>query len=160
MNKAKKPMSTHLRHDGTPRIVDVSGKPISRRIATATGRLRLGPQALQTIEEGTGPKGSVIAVATIAAINAAKHTSSLVPLCHNLQLEKVEVDFVLDPEAGEIECKATVSAEARTGVEMESLMAVHIGLLTVYDLCKSVDRNMEVTSIRLVEKIGGSSHKV
>ena len=137
-------------------MVDVGAKPVTVRQAKAQGRMRLSSSAAQLIKSGQGPKGSVFAVATVAAINAAKRTSDLVPLCHLLPLDQVTVDFEIDDSAGIVICTATAGATARTGVEMEALVAVHIGLLTVYDMCKAVDRDMEVISVKLIAKTGGT----
>lgn len=147
---------SHLSATGAAQMVDVSSKPVTRRVATAEGRLRVSAAAIDQIEANTGPKGSVLSVATVAAISGAKRTSDLVPLCHNLTLDKVVVDFNINALESEVVCTATVSTESRTGVEMEALTAVHVGLLTVYDMCKAVDRDMEVVSIRLVDKQGGT----
>lgn len=138
-------------------MVDVGAKAITARQATATGSMRVATTTIKQIQQEHNPKGSVIAVATVAAINAAKKTAELIPLCHNLALDKVEVDFAFDLDASLIVCTATVATQARTGVEMEALTAVHVGLLTVYDMCKAVDKEMEVVRIRLVDKQGGST---
>ena len=144
--------STHIGEDGTAHMVDVGTKPIVARVATASGRILLNEQAMHLVTKSHTSKGPVVAVATVAAISAAKRTAELIPLCHNLPLDKVDVEFAANAQNTELICTATVATRARTGVEMEALTAVHIGLLTVYDMCKSADRQMEITSIRLVSK--------
>lgn len=117
--------------------------------------MRANAMALRAVETGGGAKGSVSAVAAVAAIQAAKRCSEIVPLCHMLPLDSVAVDFAVDHETGEVVCTATARAHSRTGVEIEALTAAHVGLLVVYDMCKAVDRSMEVTSIRVTGKRGG-----
>ena len=142
---------SHLGDDGRPRMVAVGSKPVVRREAVARGRIRLNEQAQEQCRRDAGAKGSVVAAATLAAIGAAKRTSELVPLCHQLPLEHVEVEF--EAVEGFMVCTATVSAHARTGVEMEALAAVAVGLLTVYDMCKAVDKHMEISGVKLVRKV-------
>ena len=136
-------------------MVAVGAKEITARVARAEGSMRVNAAARQAIDTGSERKGSVLAVATVAAIQAAKRTAELIPLCHQLPLEEVAVEFAVDHSATAVSCTATVRTHARTGVEMEALTAVHVALLTVYDMCKAVDRGMEITSIRLVAKRGG-----
>lgn len=138
------------------RMVDVSQKPISVRKARASGRLKLRPETLNMIRQGEIPKGNVLEVARLAGIMAAKRTPDLLPLCHPLPLSAVEVAFDF-PDQATITIEAMVQAAAQTGVEMEALMAVSIAALTIYDMCKSVDRAVVIEQIRLEEKSGGSS---
>ena len=148
---------THFDERGAARMVDVGDKPDTHRTATASGFIRMQPQTLEIVATGTAKKGDVLGVARIAAIQAAKRTSELVPLCHPVALSSVQVEFSLDREGSRVECRATVECTAKTGVEMEALTAVQVGLLTIYDMCKAVDRGMTMESIRLVEKHGGKS---
>ena len=138
-------------------MVDVAGKAETRRIARARGRIVMLPETLAMILQGSAKKGDVLGVARIAAIQAAKRTSDLIPLCHPLALTSVGVEFTpLESEAC-VECEVTVETVGRTGVEMEALTALNVGLLTIYDMCKAVDRGMYMEAIRLVEKQGGKS---
>ncbi len=148
---------THFDAQGRAHMVDVGEKAETRRIARAGGRIRMRPQTLRLIAEGTAQKGDVIGVARIAAIQAAKRTSELIPLCHPLALTRVGVEFRLDHGASAVECEATAESFGRTGVEMEALTAASVALLTIYDMCKAVDRGMVVEQIRLLEKLGGKS---
>jgi cyclic pyranopterin phosphate synthase len=148
---------THFDERGAARMVDVGAKSETHRTATAAGFIRMLPATLEIVASGTAKKGDVLGVARIAAIQAAKKTSELVPLCHPVPLTSVNVEFMLDRKASRIECRATVECTARTGVEMEALTAVQVGLLTVYDMCKAVDRGMTMEEIHLVEKHGGKS---
>ena len=141
---------THIRDDGSAAMVDVSEKPVVRREATAEGLIRLQPETLAAITDGEIPKGDVLAVARIAGIQAAKKTAELIPLCHQLPLTKVAVDF--EPGESGIHIRATVRTDAKTGVEMEALTAVSIAALTIYDMCKAIDKEMEIESTHLVEK--------
>ena len=134
---------------------DVSQKVSTLRTAVAKAILRVSPETIDQIRKGTLPKGDPLAVARVAAIQAAKNTSQIIPYCHPLPIDYVRVDFMMDEDAIEIE--TTVKAIYKTGVEMEALTAVQIGLLTVYDMCKAVDRGMVMTDIRLLEKQGGKS---
>lgn len=138
-------------------MVDVSDKSDTERVATATGRIRMKPETLQVIAAGQAKKGDVLAIARIAAITAAKKTSDLIPLCHPLMLTKVSVDLACHPEDQAVSCTATVGLTGKTGVEMEALTAVSVGLLTVYDMVKAIDRGMVIESVRLLEKAGGRS---
>lgn len=148
---------THFDERGAARMVDVASKPETHRVAIATGTIRMRPETLALILSGSAKKGDVLGVARIAGIQAAKRTSELIPLCHPVALTSVAVDFVTDEENATIECRARVECTARTGVEMEALTAVQIALLTIYDMCKAVDRGMTMEAIHLAEKHGGKS---
>lgn len=138
-------------------MVDVGDKPVTHRVAVAAGRIRMSPMTLDLVRAGTTRKGDVLGVARIAAIQGAKKTSELIPLCHPLPLTRVTVEFAIDGEAGSIECTARAETRGRTGVEMEALTAVQVGLLTIYDMVKSADRGMVIENVRLLEKHGGRS---
>jgi len=138
-------------------MVDVAAKPATHRTAVASGRILMRPETLALVESGTARKGDVLGVARIAGIQAAKKTSDLIPLCHPLALTRVAVDFAVVREAAAIDCTAAVETVGATGVEMEALTAVQVALLTVYDMCKAVDRGMTITDVRLREKHGGKS---
>ena len=138
-------------------MVDVGGKPVTRRVAVAEGRIHMLPATLALIAQGGHSKGDVLGVARVAGIMAAKRTAELIPLCHPLALTRAELDLQALPDEQAVYCRATVETAGQTGVEMEALTAVQIALLTVYDMCKSVDRGMTMGSIRLVEKSGGKS---
>jgi cyclic pyranopterin phosphate synthase len=148
---------THFDPSGQAHMVDVADKPETRRIARAAGRITMNPATLELIKNGSATKGDVLGVARIAAIQAAKHTSTLIPLCHPLSLTHVAVEFALDHETHSVECVVTTETLGRTGVEMEALAAVSVALLTIYDMCKAVDRGMVLGDIRLLEKEGGKS---
>ena len=148
---------THFDEHGAARMVDIAAKAETRRVATAAGTIRMQPGTLALILSGTSKKGDVLGVARIAGIQAAKRTSELIPLCHPIALTSVAVDFMPDKKQSLVECRATVECTGRTGVEMEALTAVHIALLTIYDMCKAVDRGMRMGDIRVVEKAGGKS---
>ncbi|HET9580199.1 MAG TPA: cyclic pyranopterin monophosphate synthase MoaC [Usitatibacter sp.] len=148
---------THFDERGAARMVDVAAKPETHRVAVAGGAIRMRPETLALVRSGTSKKGDVLGVARIAAIQAAKRTSELIPLCHPVPLTSVQVDFSIDEANVRVECRATVECTARTGVEMEALTAVQVGLLTIYDMCKAVDRGMTMEGIRLLEKRGGKS---
>ena len=136
-------------------MVDVGAKDETHRVAVAEGRIEMRGETLRLIVAGEHDKGDVLGVARIAAIQAAKRTSDLVPLCHPIPLTRIEVDLAADGEA--VRCRARAETVGRTGVEMEALTAVQVGLLTIYDMCKSVDRGMTIEGVRLVEKSGGRS---
>ncbi len=138
-------------------MVDVGAKAETRRTAVAVGTIRMQPATFAMVAKGSAKKGDVLGVARIAAIQAAKRTSELVPLCHPIALTSVAIDFAPDKKGSRIEIRATVECTARTGVEMEALAAVQVGLLTIYDMCKAVDRGMTMGDIRLLEKEGGKS---
>lgn len=138
-------------------MVDVGTKAETHRVAVARGRIAMKPETLARIVAGTAHKGDVLGVARIAAIQGAKRTSDLIPLCHPIALTRVAVDFaILEPEAA-VECTATAECLSRTGVEMEALTAATVGLLTIYDMCKAIDRGMRIETVRLIEKKGGKS---
>ena len=141
---------THIAQDGNAQMVDVSGKSLSNRIAIAAGKIRLRPETLELIAQDRIAKGNVFAVARIAGIQAAKQTAQLIPLCHNLDLSHVEIQF--DPKSDCVEAKCTARTTAQTGVEMEALTGMMVALLTIYDMCKAVDKEMEISGVRLVKK--------
>jgi len=147
---------THFDEEGAARMVDVGSKPVSDRMARASGRVRLQKATLERIKSGDHKKGDVLQVARLAGIMAAKQTSQLIPLCHPLGLDSVTIDFdVCKEDVIGIECSAAVNA--RTGVEMEALTAVSVAALTIYDMCKSMDREMVIEQVQLEEKTGGRS---
>ena len=148
---------THFDERGAAHMVDVGGKAETHRVAVAAGSIRMRPETLALVQSGTAKKGDVLGVARIAAIQAAKRTSELIPLCHPVPLTRIAVEFAVDPQGDRIECRATVECTARTGVEMEALTAVQVGLLTIYDMCKAADRGMVIDGVRLLEKRGGKS---
>ena len=151
---------THFDAAGAARMVDVGDKPITARIALASGRIRMQIGTLELIREGKHKKGDVLAVARLAGIMAAKRTGDLIPLCHPLPLDAVSVDFSFvdsQPDGAAVEIEAEVRCTGRTGVEMEALTAVSAAALTIYDMCKSVDRGMTIEAIQLEEKSGGRS---
>jgi len=148
---------THFDAAGNAVMVDVSAKPITDRTATARARVVMEPATLAMIEAGTAKKGDVLGVARLAGIMAAKRTSDLIPLCHPLPISAVMVDLVPNRGANAIEISATVRTTGRTGVEMEALTAASVAALTVYDMCKSVDRGMRIEGLRVVHKAGGKS---
>ena len=148
---------THVDAHGRAQMVDVGPKPETARSAVAAGVVRLQTATLRAIAKGTVPKGDVLLTARLAAIQAAKRTPELIPLCHPLRLTAVEVELVPRPRAGVIVIRATVRAHDRTGVEMEALTAVSVAALTIYDMCKAIDRGMVIGEIRLEEKRGGQS---
>ena len=148
---------THFDATGQAHMVDVGNKEDTRRSAVAAGTIRMQPATLALITSGSAKKGDVIGIARIAAIMASKRTSDLVPLCHPLPITRVAVDFEIDEAANSVHCRAQVETIGKTGVEMEALTAVQVGLLTVYDMCKAVDRGMVMTDVRVLEKHGGKS---
>ena len=155
--KAKAAAPTHFDSEGKVRMVDVSAKPATERVAIAKGAVVMKPATLERIKQGEMVKGDVLAVAQMAGIMAAKQTSHLIPLCHPLPITNVSVEFKLDDERPAVEITATVKTTAQTGVEMEALTAVSVAALTIYDMCKAVDRGMRIESIRLARKSGGKS---
>jgi cyclic pyranopterin phosphate synthase len=157
MTKPHAPPLTHFDAQGQAHMVDVAGKDVTHRVARATGRIRMQPATLELIASGSAKKGDVIGIARVAAIQATKRTADLVPLCHPLPITRVAVDFTLDRAGSYVTCTAQVETLGRTGVEMEALTAVQVGLLTVYDMCKAADRGMVMEGIRLLEKHGGKS---
>lgn len=148
---------THFNQAGEAHMVDVGSKDVTQRRAIASGRIIMLPETLQVIAQGNHKKGDVLGIARIAGIMAAKKTSDLVPLCHPLALTNVSVEFQLDTDNHAVNCQATVATAGQTGVEMEALTAVQVALLTIYDMCKAVDRGMVMTDIQLQEKAGGKS---
>ena len=148
---------THFDAHGQAHMVDVGGKVPTHRVAVAEGRIVMQPATLEIIQKGTAKKGDVLGVARIAGIMAAKQTSNLIPLCHPLALTRVAVDFEVLPAENAVRCEATVELHGKTGVEMEALTAVQISLLTIYDMCKAVDKGMVMNGVRVLEKHGGKS---
>ena len=151
---------THFDDAGQAHMVDVGGKAATHRVAVASGVIRMLPATLARIQAGEAAKGDVIGIARIAAIQATKRCADLIPLCHPLPITRVAVDFAMEPDAAAgpgVRCTATVESHGRTGVEMEALTAVQVGLLTVYDMCKAVDRGMVIGEVRVLEKHGGKS---
>ena len=147
---------THFDAHGQAHMVDVSAKSETRRVARAEGRIVMQPDTLPRILAGDNKKGDVIGIARIAAIQGAKRTADLIPLCHPISLTRVAADFTAEGD-NTIHCTVTAETVGRTGVEMEALTAVQVGLLTIYDMCKAVDRGMTMTGIRLLEKEGGKT---
>ena len=152
---------THFDARGQAHMVDVAAKPATHRVAIATGRIEMLPETLALIESGSAKKGDVLGIARIAGIQAAKKTSDLIPLCHPLALTRVAVSFTTTAGAGNVAphvtCQATVETVGQTGVEMEALTAVQVALLTIYDMCKAVDRGMTISGVHVLEKHGGKS---
>jgi cyclic pyranopterin phosphate synthase len=153
---AKKKLS-HLDKAGRPRMVDVTSKPATERVAVAKCVVRMQPATLKLIKSGGTAKGDVLSVAKLAGIMAAKKTPDLIPLCHPILIGSVDIDFTLDEKNSTIEITASVASTGQTGVEMEALTATAVTALTVYDMCKAVDRAMKIENIRLVKKSGGKS---
>lgn len=150
VNESPNPFS-HLDAAGAARMVDVGHKPVQRRIARAEGRVRCQPATITALRERALPKGDVLTVAKIAAIQAAKRTDELIPLCHSLPVDAVDVEFAVEDDA--VRIRASASTTAKTGVEMEALTAVSVAALTIYDMCKAVDKTMIIGDIRVTEKI-------
>jgi cyclic pyranopterin phosphate synthase len=148
---------THFDSTGQAHMVDVAAKAETHRIAVAAGTIRMKPETLELVATGTAKKGDVLGIARIAAIMGAKRTADLVPLCHPLALTRVTVDFEVDAAGSSVHCRAQVETVGKTGVEMEALTAVQVGLLTIYDMCKAADRGMVMTNVRVLEKHGGKS---
>jgi cyclic pyranopterin phosphate synthase len=148
---------THFDADGQAHMVDVASKDVTKRVARAGGRIAMRPETLAAIRAGSSTKGDVLGVARIAAIQAAKRTSELIPLAHPLPLTRVAVDFHVNEAESVIAISVTAETLDRTGVEMEALTGAAIGLLTIYDMCKAVDRGMRIENVRLLEKSGGKS---
>lgn len=147
----------HFDSNGNAVMVDVSEKPVTHRTAIATGSILVGKEIMERLTEGNVAKGDVLGVARVAGIMAVKHTSDLVPMCHPLSVTKCTVDFQLEKEQGRIHTFCTVKTDGKTGVEMEALTGVQVTLLTIYDMCKAIDKHMVMTDIHLVEKTGGKS---
>lgn len=148
---------THFNTEGEAHMVNVGDKPVSHRIAVADGRIRMQTETLGLVRSGGHKKGDVLGIARIAGIMGAKKTSELVPLCHPLVLTSVEVEFHIEEAPAAIYCKATAETKGQTGVEMEAITAVQVALLTIYDMCKAVDRGMILQDIALLSKTGGKS---
>ena len=148
---------THIDEDGNAVMVDVSAKPETERVATAEGTVTMAPETMELIIAGQVKKGDVLSVAQLAGIMGAKRTPDLVPLCHPLSLSSVKVHLTCDPDRNAVDITARCKLMGQTGVEMEALTAVSVAALTVYDMCKSVDREMRISDIRLVQKSGGKS---
>ena len=148
---------THFDQQGQAHMVDVGDKASTRRIAIAIGHISILPSTLSLIQSGNAKKGDVLGIARIAAIQASKKTADLIPLCHTIGLSKVAVDFDINEKENRISCTVTTETTGQTGVEMEALTAVTVGLLTIYDMCKAVDRGMTISDIKLLEKQGGKS---
>ncbi len=148
---------SHFDNSGQAHMVDVSDKPTTKRIAIASGVIKMLPATLKLIQLGDTKKGDVLGIARIAAIQASKKTSDLIPLCHPIALTKVSITFEVNEKDTSITCNATAETTGQTGVEMEALTAVNVGLLTIYDMCKAVDRGMVMYDIKLLEKHGGKS---
>ena len=148
---------THFNEQGRARMVDVTGKAVTHRTAVATGEVHMTPDTLERIKSGTMKKGDVLAVAQVAGIQAAKHNWELIPMCHPLPLTGIDIAFALSDEPCMVEIRATVSCTGVTGVEMEALTAVSVAALTIYDMCKAVQKDMRITNIRLLEKSSGKS---
>ena len=156
-NSPEQPSLTHLDEQGSARMVDVGSKDVTSRVAVARGYVSIQPETARLIREGLMKKGDVLTVAQVAGIMGAKKTSELIPLCHPLPIDKVDVDLDLDEEASRINITAKASTTARTGVEMEAMTAVSVAALTLYDMCKAVDRGIRIEGLRLVSKRGGRS---
>ena len=148
---------THFDEQGNARMVDVSGKEVTSRTAIAKGSILVSHKIMEAVSQKQVPKGDVLGIARTAGIMGVKQTSHLIPLCHTLLLDKCSVDFKLLPEENRITAYCTVQCQGKTGVEMEALTGVTTALLTIYDMCKAIDKRMEITDIHLVEKIGGKS---
>ncbi len=151
------PALSHFDATGQAHMVDVADKPVTRRTAVASGTISMQPATLAVIAAGTAKKGDVLGIARIAAIQAAKRTSDLIPLCHPLALTRVAVAFTIDEARHRVLCETTVECEGKTGVEMEALTATSVALLTIYDMCKAIDRGMTLETVALKEKHGGKS---
>jgi len=148
---------THFNTAGAAHMVDVGAKAVTARTAVAAGRITMLPATLALVQQGNAKKGDVLGVARIAGIMGAKKTAELIPLCHPIALTHVDIEFELDEPNSAVHCRATCETAGQTGVEMEALTAVQVALLTVYDMCKAVDRGMTIDNVRLLEKKGGKS---
>ncbi|WP_404357508.1 cyclic pyranopterin monophosphate synthase MoaC [Methylotuvimicrobium sp. KM1] len=148
---------THFNQSGEAHMVDVGNKDITERVAIAEGYIEMNPTTLALIEQGTHKKGDVLGIARIAGIMASKKTADLVPLCHPLPISHVEVNLEIENDTSRVYCRTTVKTRGQTGVEMEALTAIQVSLLTVYDMCKAVDRGMTIQGVRLLKKSGGKS---
>ena len=150
-------MLSHIDKDGNAKMVDVSKKSNTERVAIASGFIRIKKETINLIKNSGLKKGDVLTVAKIAGIQAAKNTSSLIPLCHNINLNKIDIKFNINSIEKKIYCKSTINCIGKTGAEMEALSAVSVALLTIYDMCKASDKNMTISEINLLEKHGGKS---
>ncbi|MEN8178532.1 MAG: cyclic pyranopterin monophosphate synthase MoaC [Pseudomonadota bacterium] len=148
---------THFNASGEAHMVDVGDKTVTHRVAVTEGHISMQAETLRLIMQGGHKKGDVLGIARIAGIMAAKRTADLIPLCHPLALTKVNIELLPDPESSTVYCKSQVETKGQTGVEMEALCATQIALLTIYDMCKAVDRGMTINQVRLVKKSGGKS---
>jgi cyclic pyranopterin phosphate synthase len=148
---------THFTKSGEAHMVDIKNKNITDRIAVASGKIFMSKDSIKKIKEGNHKKGDVLGIARIAAITASKKTSDLIPLCHNINLSSVTVNFKINLSKKYVFCKAEVKTSGKTGVEMEALTSVQIGLLTIYDMCKAIDKSMVISEIQLESKKGGAS---
>lgn len=148
---------THMDDDGRPRMVDVTGKADTARVAVARGMVRMQPATFRIIKQGKAAKGDVLSVAQLAGIMAAKRTPDLIPLCHPILIGNVNIEFNLDEAKSTVEITTTVESTGKTGVEMEAMTATSVAALTIYDMCKAIDRGMKIETIRLVRKSGGKS---
>ena len=148
---------THLDESGRPRMVDITGKPDTHRVAVAKGTVRMQSATLELLKKGKMAKGDVLAVAQLAGIMAAKQTPNLIPLCHPILIGDIKVEFSLGEDNNSVEITTTVESTGKTGVEMEALTATAVTALTIYDMCKAVDRGMRIENIRLIRKSGGKS---
>lgn len=148
---------THLKQDGSVNMVDISSKYSSYREATAQGKIYMSKECFLEVVKGNMKKGDVLTVAKVAAIMAIKKTDEIIPLCHQIDIAKIDVNFTLNEEEYSIICVTTVKTNAKTGVEMEALLGVEIGLIAIYDMCKALDKSMKITDICLQRKIGGKS---
>jgi len=148
---------THFNQAGEAHMVDVGAKNISHRIAVSEGRIRMQPETLAMIQQGSHKKGDVLGIARVAGIMASKRTADLVPLCHPLALTHVSIELTPNKECREVHCLTRVETRGQTGVEMEALCATQVALLTIYDMCKAIDRGMQIDQVRLLEKSGGKS---
>ncbi|WP_018990451.1 cyclic pyranopterin monophosphate synthase MoaC [Aromatoleum toluclasticum] len=157
MTEQKASSLTHFDAQGQAHMVDVGGKSETRRVAVAHGSISMKPETFAMVKSGSAKKGDVLGIARIAAIQGSKRTSELIPLCHPIPLTRVAVEFELDEAESRIGCTVTAETVGRTGVEMEALTAVNVALLTIYDMCKAVDRGMRMDGIQLLEKLGGKS---
>lgn len=150
-------MLSHIDKDGNAKMVDISEKENSDRSAIASGFIELNKETINLVKIGNLKKGDVLTVAKIAAIQGSKKTSNLIPLCHNINLNKIDIKFKINTKENKIYCQSTVNCSGKTGVEMEALTAVSIALLTIYDMCKASDKNMIISEIKVLEKHGGKS---
>ncbi|MGN0411236.1 MAG: cyclic pyranopterin monophosphate synthase MoaC [Candidatus Fimousia sp.] len=148
---------SHFDQKGNAIMVDVSEKNVTRRVAIASGRIKVNRQVMEAVTKGTVEKGDVLGVARVAGIMAVKQTSHLIPMCHPLFIQKCSIDFEIDEAASEIKAQCMTKLEGKTGVEMEALTGVSVALLTIYDMCKAIDKSMVITDVRLEEKTGGKS---